>query len=197
MFSAHLLDRPVPYFKQLRRGECGITCLLMILRSLGHRVTIETLRTVAGDAQCGSTARQLLVLARHFGLPASYRIQAEPGDLASIAPPLILHWDFQHFVVLEQLNPVGGARIIDPIAGPAWVTRDEFNKKFTGVALFFSPASELDIHQPDGGTSIIRAASPFRSHMRLTSAHTSTASTCDPPISTDSIDQDSLKGGQR
>lgn len=162
-------DRRVPYYKQRKDYECGLACVQMILASFRRRVAIGDLRKAAGDLVNGSTARELLALARRFGLHAGFRIQMEPTDLRSLAPPLILHWDFRHFVVLERFDRVRGMRIVDPMCGPAWISDAEASRRFTGVALFFSTSSPS---RAEHGAGLPRRASvasepisPFRAHM--------------------------------
>ncbi|HEY6927714.1 MAG TPA: peptidase domain-containing ABC transporter, partial [Steroidobacteraceae bacterium] len=57
--------------------------------------------------------------------------------------PAILHWEFNHFVVLERLHRHGGATIIDPARGRLKVSAELLARCFTGVVLTFAPTSAL------------------------------------------------------
>jgi ABC-type bacteriocin/lantibiotic exporter with double-glycine peptidase domain len=57
--------------------------------------------------------------------------------------PAILHWEFNHFVVLERWTP-RWAEIVDPAIGRRRVTMQEFDAAFTGVALSFEPGVQFE-----------------------------------------------------
>lgn len=169
MVSANGSGTRVRHYKQRERGECGITCVQMILSAFGRHVPIEAMRAAAGDARHGTSARDLLAVARRFGIRAGFRVRVEPGELASMPPPLILHWDFQHFVVLECFDAKRGIRIVDPMAGAQWMTGEALSTRFTGVALFFWTAQEPDTGDdgaPCHGLAGPRPKSPFRPGIR-------------------------------
>src|SRR5690606_16342385 len=65
-------------------------------------------------------------------------VRLEPDDLAYLAPGSILHWEFNHFVILERARR-HAVDLIDPAVGRRRVTMGEFRKSFTGVALTFEP----------------------------------------------------------
>ena len=66
-------------------------------------------------------------------------MRCEPEDLEYLPPGSVLHWEFQHFVVLERAGRAG-ADIVDPALGRRRVTMAELKRAFTGVALTSSPA---------------------------------------------------------
>ena len=56
--------------------------------------------------------------------------------------PMIVHWNANHFVVLEGLRG-NRAYISDPAAGPRTITTDEFEECFSGTCLTFEPSPEF------------------------------------------------------
>jgi ABC-type bacteriocin/lantibiotic exporter with double-glycine peptidase domain len=65
-------------------------------------------------------------------------VRAEPDQLGLLPLPAILHWDFDHFVVLERLKP-GRAILVDPALGRRRMGLEEVGRRFTGAALVFEP----------------------------------------------------------
>lgn len=75
--------------------------------------------------------------ARSFGLAAkAYSIEAE--DLGHAALPAIVHWNRNHFVVVERWAP-NWVQVVDPGAGRRRVGPTELRAAFTGVLLSFEP----------------------------------------------------------
>ncbi len=85
----------------------------------------------------GASALTIVRTARQFGLRArAYSLQ--PAALENLPYPAIIHWNFNHFVVLERCSPAG-AEIVDPAHGRRRLTAAEFEAGFTGVALLLEP----------------------------------------------------------
>jgi len=125
--------------------ECGAACLAMILACYGRIVPLEELRQACGVSRDGSRASNVVKAARSYGLLAGgYR--RDPDSLKTMRFPMIIHWEFNHFVVLEGFKK-GLFYLNDPALGPRTVTAEEFGRSFTGVALTFEPGP---VFQPGG-----------------------------------------------
>ena len=129
----------------------------MILAYYERYVPLEKLRVECGVSRDGTKASNLLRAARAEGLLAKgYR--KEPSDLASIALPAIVFWNFNHFVVLEGFRD-GKAHLNDPAQGRRSVDAAEFDRSFTGVILVFEKGPDFQTggHRP----SVVRSLKQF------------------------------------
>ena len=121
---------------QMESVECGAASLTMILAHYGKWLPLEEVRTACGVSRNGSSAKDIVMAARNYGLEAE-GYQVSPEALEGMQPAII-HWNFNHFVVFRGFKK-GVACLNDPNAGPVDVPIDDFKKSFTGVALTFSP----------------------------------------------------------
>ena len=121
--------------------ECGAACLAMILAYYRKWVSLEELRVRCGISRDGSKAVNILRAAREFGLTAR-GARFEPKRLLDLPFPMIIYWNFNHFIVLEGIR---GKRvwINDPARGPRRVSWEEFDGSYTGVCLVFQPGDEF------------------------------------------------------
>lgn len=123
----------VPTQLQFEVAECGAASLGMILAEMGRHVALDELRTACGVSRDGVKASSLVQAARLYGVSLKgYR--REPDELRDMSFPLIAHWDFAHFLVIEGFFP-GGWYLNDPASGPRRCTDEEFSKSFTGIVL--------------------------------------------------------------
>ncbi len=134
-----------PTILQMEAVECGAASLAMVLAHYGRHVPLEELRIACGVSRDGSRAGNLLKAARSYGLQAK-GMQMEPAALAGVRPPAILFWDFNHYVVYDGTGRKLGRRgvyVNDPGTGRRFVSPEDFDTSFTGVALVFEPSADF------------------------------------------------------
>ncbi len=122
--------------------ECGAASLGMILARHGRYVDLDELRTACGVSRDGATARNIMVAARNYGMNTR-AVKREPEDLKNLTFPLVIHWKFYHYLVVEGWYP-GGWYLNDPANGPRKCPDEEFDKCFTGVVLSLQPGEEFE-----------------------------------------------------
>src|SRR5690242_19488008 len=115
------LFKRVRYIPQLEATECGAAALAMILDYHGAATPLVEVREACGVGRDGVNAARIVKAAEAFGLSAS-GFRCELDGLSDIPLPAVLHWEFNHFVVLERLGKLR-ATIVDPASGRRVVDR--------------------------------------------------------------------------
>jgi ATP-binding cassette, subfamily B, bacterial CvaB/MchF/RaxB len=132
--------RSSPPILQSEAAECGLASLAMVAQHHGHRVNLTGLRRRYPTSLKGATLDGLMAIASDLQL-APRAVRLELDELNQLQLPAILHWDLNHFVVLEAVKPGRSATILDPAAGRKVMALDTVGRHFTGVALELTPAA--------------------------------------------------------
>ncbi|MBU2091325.1 MAG: NHLP family bacteriocin export ABC transporter peptidase/permease/ATPase, partial [Alphaproteobacteria bacterium] len=132
-----------PTILQMESAECGAASLAMILAHHGLWMPLEALRVECDVSRDGSKAANILRAARRQGLVAKgYR--REPSTVANLPFPMIVFWNFNHFLVLEGIDyKRGKVWLNDPASGPRVISLEEFDQAFTGVCLAFQRTADF------------------------------------------------------
>ena len=132
----------VPVIMQLEALECGAACLAMVMAYYRKWVPLEQARVDCGVSRDGSKAKNILLAARSYGFVANgYRAELE-AIKEKVAYPCIIHWNFNHFVVLDGFR--GNTAVInDPARGVVRVPMQEFDESFTGVVIQIQPGEQF------------------------------------------------------
>lgn len=125
-----------PTILQMEATECGAASLAMVLAYHGRYVPLEQMRIETAVSRDGVNAANIAFAAKRLGLECHcYRKKLE--SLRSLFFPCIIHWNFNHFVVLEGFKGKY-AYLNDPAIGRRKLTIDELDQGYTGIVLTFT-----------------------------------------------------------
>ena len=145
-FGIEISRVKVPTILQMEATECGAASLSMILAHYGQWIPLEKLRQECGVNRDGSKASCVIRAARNRSCTANgYKWNSD--RLREVHKfPLIIHWEFNHFVVLEGIKG-DTVYLNDPAMGRRTVKWEEFRTSYTGVALDITPNEDF---KPEG-----------------------------------------------
>jgi ATP-binding cassette subfamily B protein RaxB len=105
----------------------------MIANFHGLDIDLGTMRRRFAPSLRGTALRALIGIADQIGfVPRAVKLPLE--ELGNLHFPAILHWDMNHFVVLERIKS-RKALIHNPDGRSIWLSIAEVSRHFTGVAL--------------------------------------------------------------
>lgn len=134
-----------PVILQNEAAECGLACLAMVAASHGLDIDLPSLRQRYSMSLKGATLADLVTTASALQLQAR-AVRAEPEQLDQMPLPAVLHWNFNHFVVLVRVR-AGEALIHDPAHGARWIKLAQLSRHFTGAALELTPQAGFEPRQ--------------------------------------------------
>ena len=130
--------------------DCGICCLLSIIRFYGGEVSKEYLRELTNTTKDGVTLYNLLEASKVIGFNAvglSGKIEdINVNDLPCIAH-ININKKFKHFIVIYKINSEKHQlTIMDPAKGKKTISFSEFNLLSSSNYLFITPRKKLPIY---------------------------------------------------
>ncbi len=131
-----------PLLLQMHATECGAACLGSVLAHFGRWVPLNELRVRCEVSRDGSSAAGISRAARYFGLECTGR-SVNLSKLRKLPLPLILFWEFNHFLILEGFDRQRYF-LNDPSTGRRTLSAEEFSSGFTGIALDFKPGPAFE-----------------------------------------------------
>ncbi|KRC85538.1 ABC transporter [Achromobacter sp. Root83] len=126
---------------QTESAECGSACVSMIAKFHGLTLDLAYLRQRFPVSLKGVTLAQLMKMCAQLNL-AARPVRLDVEDLGRVRLPCILHWEMNHFVVLERVGR-GNVTLHDPARGRVRHPMKEVVERFTGVALEIWPGPDF------------------------------------------------------
>lgn len=157
------------FIPQYNIMDCGPACLAMIANEYGKKYTLKYLREKSFLTRDGVSLLGISEAAQSIGFETvTTRINLD--QLLDLPTPCILHWDQNHFIVLEKIkgSKKGNKpffkrgllfKIVDPSYGILYLKETEFLKHWIssdnkGVALFLNPTDAFYEYSPPAENKI-------------------------------------------
>ncbi|MGF6765942.1 ATP-binding cassette subfamily B protein RaxB [Paraburkholderia sp. GAS33] len=135
------IGRKLPIVLQTEAAECGLACLAMVAGYHGHHVDLATLRAQFSMSLKGASLKRVIEIAGRLEL-GTRALKLDLDNIGQLRLPCMLHWNFNHFVVLREVSS-RGVSIHDPARGECKLTFEEVSRSFTGVALELWPTGSF------------------------------------------------------
>ena len=140
------MSRRLPLHLQTEAAECGLACLAMVAGFHGQAADLAALRRRFPVSMKGMSLKDLVALADRLGF-AARPVRLELQELPLLRTPCILHWDLNHFVVLQKTD--GREAVIhDPAFGIRRLGLAEVSRHFSGIALELLPLGGFEPRAP-------------------------------------------------
>ncbi|MCY3816412.1 MAG: cysteine peptidase family C39 domain-containing protein [Gammaproteobacteria bacterium] len=130
-----------PLLLQMHATECGAACLGSVLAYFGRWAPLTELREKCEVSRDGSSAASILRAARYYGLKCS-GLSLRSDQLKKVELPLILFWQFHHFVILEGFDG-SNFYLNDPSTGRRTLSAEEFEQGYSNIALKFERTEDF------------------------------------------------------
>ncbi len=135
------------FTRQLDQADCGIACLLSILRLHGSNASFERLRELSGTDKVGTTMLGLYHAGQQLGFEVEGLRADAPANLQELTTPAILHVlvdnRLDHYVVYYP-GPGPDYLIGDPGRGLQYVSAEELAATWVSRALLkLTPTDRL------------------------------------------------------
>jgi ATP-binding cassette subfamily B protein RaxB len=142
-----LSRRNLPMVFQSEANECGLACLAMIRGYFGGQSDLQHLRAQSRLGGDGISVKSLLDVSDRYAL-VGRAIKFELSELSELRLPAILHWDWNHFVVLKKVSRKS-ITVSDPAVGIRHYSVAELPLHVSGIAIEFTP--KPNFQQADAG----------------------------------------------
>ncbi|NNL55939.1 MAG: peptidase domain-containing ABC transporter [Woeseia sp.] len=126
----------LPMIRQNTATECGLSCVAMIASYLGVGADLVALRRQHPTSLKGATLKYVTTICDSLRL-STRAVSCQLSELRRLRTPCLLHWSFNHFVVLKSVCR-DHLVIHDPARGIVRESHELARSAFTGVALEIS-----------------------------------------------------------
>ncbi|SDO95478.1 ABC-type bacteriocin transporter [Streptococcus equinus] len=145
--------RRYKYVSQIDMRDCGVAALASVAKHYGSHFSLAHLRELAKTSKEGTTALGIVEAAKKIGFETrAIQANMELFEMTDIPYPCIVHVNkegkLQHYYVVYKAKKdyliIGDP---DSSVGVTKMTKADFAKEWTGVAIFLAPAPTYKPHK--------------------------------------------------
>ena len=136
-----------PFYKQLDAMDCGPASLKIICKHYGKNFSMKYLRDKCHITKEGVSLKDLCRVAQDLGIK-NLPLKVDFQDLLKkISLPVIIHWNYSHFIVVYKVTPKK-VYVSDPQIGLVKYSREEFEYNWKrsnekGISLVLEPSPKF------------------------------------------------------
>ena len=134
----------IVYTKQTDLKDCGVSCLMSIVRYYGGYVRREYVREITNTSKDGVSIYSMVEASEKLGLEA-IAINGNIKDISNKLPVIahvLINNSFGHFIIISSINSKY-ITVMDPNSGFRKYTFDEYNNITTNNYILFKPKSNI------------------------------------------------------
>lgn len=133
---------------QNNEEDCLLACYTMLLNDLGYKVPLYKVYERDSLPADGLSVSYLLTLNKKFNVDMK-AYKANFDEVVSLIRArgnnrMIVHWNNDHFVVLEKITK-NYIKIVDPAIGRIKFSKEEFLEHYSGTVITVFPT--VDFHR--------------------------------------------------
>lgn len=145
-----MILKKYPYIHQKESKDCGVSCLLMIIKYYNGCISEDTLYDMTKTTKNGTSAYNLIEAAKALGFKAG-GAKCEIDKL-NYSHPFIAHVlvneKYGHYIVVYKMNrKKKELYIADPATKKMKISFDKFKEVFTGVIITLTPERKLPTYE--------------------------------------------------
>lgn len=135
--------------KQVDTSDCGVCCLLSIIRHYQGNVPLELLKIDTNTTKLGTNAYEIIKAAEKYGFEGK-GIKCEL--INDLKLPVIAHLninnEYYHFIVIYKIKE-NYFIVMDPAVGKIKLNKEKFYTMFTGNVISLIPTTEIAYLKPN------------------------------------------------
>lgn len=136
-------------YQQLEHSDCGLTCIRVILRYYGLKISMKELKSMIDFSRVGISIGDIKTTLEKLNFKC-IPIKIDIENLKKMPLPAIVYWNQEHYVVLYKITNKF-YYIVNPSLGKIKLSHKEFEEGFAhnqnrGIAILAEPTDDFSPH---------------------------------------------------
>lgn len=136
-----------PFVKQEGQMECGVACILMLIKYYNGYISTNKLKIMTKTTKCGTTVFNMVKALREIGFTADgvecdFNLLIKNNNMMPCISHVIINRSYNHFVVLYKITN-NKIIIADPMVGLKKLSYSEFKKIYNNILIIAKPNKNI------------------------------------------------------